>query len=94
MRRVKEKIELACIDDDNQTIQRVDCRAPELLFVMPEHSTAVDMWAVACIFAEMILRRELFPGRSVGGQIKLMIGQLGSPPEEVSWFRLSLFSKA
>jgi serine/threonine protein kinase len=69
-----------------QHIATLPYRAPELLFVMPEHSTAVDMWAVACIFAEMILRRELFPGRSIGGQIKLMIGQLGSPPEEVKSF--------
>ncbi|KAI6185012.1 Protein kinase domain-containing protein [Aphelenchoides bicaudatus] len=66
-----------------QHIATLPYRAPELLFVMPEHSTAVDLWAVACIFAEMILRRELFPGRSVGGQIKLMISQLGSPPEEM-----------
>lgn len=58
-------------------------RAPELLFVMPEHSTAVDMWAVGCIFAEMILRRELFPGRSVGSQIKIVLHNLGTPSKEV-----------
>lgn len=59
-------------------------RAPELLFVMPEHSTAVDIWAVACIFAEMIIRRELFPGRSVSGQIKIIVTMLGAPSEKVS----------
>ncbi|KAI6238335.1 Protein kinase domain-containing protein [Aphelenchoides fujianensis] len=66
-----------------QHIATLPYRAPELLFVMPEHGTHVDMWAVACIIAEMLLRRELFPGRSVGGQIKLMLNQLGSPPEEM-----------
>lgn len=50
---------------------------------MPEHSTAVDMWAVGCIFAEMILRRELFPGRSVSNQIKIILHNLGTPPKEV-----------
>ncbi|CAD5211738.1 unnamed protein product [Bursaphelenchus okinawaensis] len=66
-----------------QHIATLPYRAPELLFVMPEHSTAVDLWALGCIFAEMILRRELFPGRSVGGQIKLVINQLGTPPTEM-----------
>ncbi|VDK66369.1 unnamed protein product [Cylicostephanus goldi] len=50
---------------------------------MPEHSTAVDMWAVGCIFAEMILRRELFPGRSVSGQIKIILTMLGAPSQKI-----------
>lgn len=52
---------------------------------MPEHSTAVDMWAVGCIFAEMIIRCELFPGRSVSGQIKIILHSLGTPAEHVSY---------
>ncbi|KAK0397720.1 hypothetical protein QR680_002238 [Steinernema hermaphroditum] len=66
-----------------QHVATLPYRAPELLFVMPEHSTAVDMWAVGCIFAEMLLKRELFPGRSVSGQIKLIITRLGSPSEKI-----------
>uniref|UniRef100_F1L8U5 Mitogen-activated protein kinase 7 n=1 Tax=Ascaris suum TaxID=6253 RepID=F1L8U5_ASCSU len=66
-----------------QHIATLPYRAPELLFVMPEHSTAVDIWAVACIFAEMIIRRELFPGRSVSGQIKIIVTMLGAPSEKV-----------
>uniref|UniRef100_A0A0K0D8I7 Protein kinase domain-containing protein n=1 Tax=Angiostrongylus cantonensis TaxID=6313 RepID=A0A0K0D8I7_ANGCA len=54
-----------------------------LLYVMPEHSTAVDMWAVGCIFAEMILQRELFPGRSVSGQIKIILTMLGAPSQKI-----------
>ncbi|VDM18060.1 unnamed protein product [Wuchereria bancrofti] len=50
---------------------------------MPEHSTAVDLWAVACIFAEMIIRRELFPGRSVSGQIKIIVTMLGAPSGKI-----------
>lgn len=37
-------------------------RAPELLFGAPLYSGAVDMWAVGCIFAELIFRVPLFPG--------------------------------
>lgn len=66
-----------------QHIATLPYRAPELLFVMPEHSTAVDMYAVGCIFAEMILRRELFPGRSVSSQIKIVLTNLGTPSKEV-----------
>uniref|UniRef100_A0A914Y1N8 Protein kinase domain-containing protein n=1 Tax=Panagrolaimus superbus TaxID=310955 RepID=A0A914Y1N8_9BILA len=66
-----------------QHIATLPYRAPELLFVMPEHSTAVDMYAVGCIFAEMILRRELFPGRSVSSQIKIVLTNLGTPSKEM-----------
>uniref|UniRef100_A0A0N5AZL1 Protein kinase domain-containing protein n=1 Tax=Syphacia muris TaxID=451379 RepID=A0A0N5AZL1_9BILA len=66
-----------------QHIATLPYRAPELLFVMPEHSTAVDIWSVACIFAEMIIRRELFPGRSVSGQIKIIVTMLGAPSEKI-----------
>lgn len=62
-----------------QHVATLPYRAPELLFVMPEHSTAVDIWATGCIFAEMMLRRELFPGRSVSGQIQLVIALMGTP---------------
>ncbi|KAI1704022.1 protein kinase domain-containing protein [Ditylenchus destructor] len=66
-----------------QHIATLPYRAPELLFVTPEHSTAVDMWAVGCIFAEMILRRELFPGRSVSNQIKIVLHSLGTPSKKL-----------
>ncbi|KAF8355135.1 sma-5 [Pristionchus pacificus] len=66
-----------------QHVATLPYRAPELLFVMPEHSTAVDMWAVGCIFAEMILSRELFPGRSVSGQIKIVCNMLGTPSQKI-----------
>ena len=39
-------------------------RAPELLMQWRGYSGAVDIWSVACIFAELIQRRPLFPGRN------------------------------
>ncbi|EGT58108.1 CBN-SMA-5 protein [Caenorhabditis brenneri] len=66
-----------------QHVATLPYRAPELLFVLPEHSTAVDMWAVGCIFGEMVTRNELLPGRSVPGQIKMLLTMLGHPPQHV-----------
>ena len=37
-------------------------RAPELLFGAMSYSVGVDVWAVGCIFAELILRTPLFAG--------------------------------
>ncbi|KAL9843458.1 putative cyclin-dependent kinase B1-1 CMGC-CDK-Pl family [Arabidopsis thaliana] len=39
-------------------------RAPEVLLGSTHYSTAVDIWSVGCIFAEMIRRQALFPGDS------------------------------
>uniref|UniRef100_A0A8C0HJ38 mitogen-activated protein kinase n=5 Tax=Neoaves TaxID=3078114 RepID=A0A8C0HJ38_9AVES len=38
-------------------------RAPELLLSLHRYTRAIDMWSVGCIFAEMLGRRQLFPGR-------------------------------
>ena len=39
-------------------------RAPELLLGANRYSTAVDVWSIGCIFAEMASGMPLFPGRS------------------------------
>ncbi|KAJ1632960.1 kinase-like domain-containing protein [Pavlovales sp. CCMP2436] len=56
-------------------------RAPELLCLNESYSTAVDMWSVGCILAEMLGRRALFPGRDYLDQIRLIIECLGTPSE-------------
>lgn len=38
-------------------------RAPEIMLSLIEYGAAVDMWSVGCIFAEMLGRKHLFPGR-------------------------------
>lgn len=37
-------------------------RAPELLLSWNQYTTAVDIWSVGCIFAEMLKRRPFFTG--------------------------------
>ena len=45
-------------------------RAPEVLLGSRHYSTAIDMWSVGCILAEMVMRgAPLFPGDSEIDQI-------------------------
>ena len=46
-------------------------RAPELMLSLSEYSEAIDMWSVGCIFAEMIGRRQLFPGANYLNQLQV-----------------------
>ena len=39
-------------------------RAPELLLGATEYSTAVDMWSVGCIMAELLANKPLFDGKT------------------------------
>ncbi len=57
-------------------------RAPELLVENQTYTTAIDVWAVGCIFAEMLGRKALFPGRDYLHQLRLIIDVLGTPSEE------------
>ncbi|KNC97503.1 CMGC/CDK/CDC2 protein kinase [Spizellomyces punctatus DAOM BR117] len=58
-------------------------RAPEILLGSKHYSTAVDMWSVGCIFAEMCLRHPLFPGDSEIDEIFRIFRTLGTPNEEI-----------
>jgi len=57
-------------------------RAPELLLSCEEYSTAIDVWSVGCIIAELLGRKALFPGKDYIHQLNLIIQVLGSPGEE------------
>lgn len=57
-------------------------RAPELLLGAKRYTEAIDMWSVGCIFAEMLTRKPLLPGKSEVEQIKKIFSLLGSPSEE------------
>merc|ERR1711920_405776 len=57
-------------------------RAPELLFGAKEYGSAVDVWSVGCIFAELLLRAPIFPGLSELDQLGKIFHALGTPTEE------------
>jgi serine/threonine protein kinase len=55
-------------------------RAPELVGMFyGRYTCAVDMWSVGCIFAEILLRKPIFPGRCAMSQLQLITDLLGKP---------------
>ncbi|XP_014677031.1 PREDICTED: mitogen-activated protein kinase 7-like, partial [Priapulus caudatus] len=54
-------------------------RAPELMLAFTEYTTAVDVWSVGCIFAEMLGRKPVFPGKDSISQLKLLLYYCGTP---------------
>lgn len=54
-------------------------RAPEVLCSWTDYGKAIDIWSVGCIFAEMLKRKPLFPGKNTQHQLQLIIGCLGTP---------------
>lgn len=57
-------------------------RPPELLFGCRYYSSAVDVWSVGCIFAELMLRTPYLPGESDMDQLRTTFRALGTPTEE------------
>lgn len=59
-------------------------RCPELLFGARLYGVGVDMWAVGCILAELLLRVPFLPGDSDLDQLSKIFETLGTP-KEVEW---------
>lgn len=57
-------------------------RPPELLFGARAYSSAVDLWSVGCIFAELMLRVPFLSGESDLDQLKKTWSAMGSPTED------------
>lgn len=57
-------------------------RCPELLFGARQYGTGVDLWAVGCILAELLLRVPFLTGDSDIDQISKIFQMLGTPTEE------------
>lgn len=54
-------------------------RAPEIMLTFQEYTTAIDLWSVGCILAEMLMGKPLFPGSDYHNQLSLIIDVLGTP---------------
>ncbi|TFK57333.1 Pkinase-domain-containing protein [Heliocybe sulcata] len=59
-------------------------RAPEILLGATTYSTAIDIWSVGCIFAELLLKEPLFQAKSELELISMIFKLLG-PPTSSSW---------
>lgn len=57
-------------------------RAPEVILNASEYTKAIDIWAIGCIFSELLGRTPLFPGEDYLDQIQRVISVLGTPSYE------------
>ncbi|ESP05165.1 hypothetical protein LOTGIDRAFT_208106 [Lottia gigantea] len=57
-------------------------RCPELLYGARFYSTGVDIWAVGCILAELLIRVPFFPGDSDLDQLSRIFQVTGTPSLE------------
>ena len=58
-------------------------RAPELLLGSRIQTTSIDIWAVGCIFGELLSHKPLLPGKSELNQLQLTIDLLGTPNDKI-----------
>lgn len=59
-------------------------RSPDVLLGSRQYGTAVDIWSVGCIFAEMATGSPLFPGQNDADQLCKIFELLGTPTLQ-SW---------
>lgn len=58
-------------------------KAPEILLGSTNYTFAIDIWALGCLFAELLQRNPYLPGKSDAHQLELMYSAIGTPtPEE------------
>ncbi|KAJ4964932.1 hypothetical protein NE237_016781 [Protea cynaroides] len=74
---------------ENGVVVTIWYRAPELLLGAKHYTSAVDMWAVGCIFAELLTLKPLFQGQEVKtpnpfqlDQLDKIFKVLGHPTQE------------
>jgi len=70
-----------------QNVTTLWYRAPEVLLGCSNYGPPIDVWALGCIFAELIIKKALFPANSKAEdahlqQLNLIIDQLGTPSIE------------
>ena len=63
-------------------------RAPELLWGSTSYGPAVDVWAMGCVFAELLLRRPWFVAETDIKQLQAIFATLGTPTVE-QWGRMA-----
>jgi mitogen-activated protein kinase 15 len=56
-------------------------RSPEQLVDAKNYTTAIDIWAVGCVIAEMIQKRPIFPGTCTLSQLTHIVHITGRPPD-------------
>lgn len=68
-------------------------RAPELLYGARQYDEGVDLWAVGCIFGELLNNSPLFPGESDITQLYCVLRVLGTPTQGQGMTELPDYNK-
>ncbi|KAH9888823.1 kinase-like domain-containing protein [Cubamyces lactineus] len=58
-------------------------RAPEIMLVYKAYNTAIDVWSIGCIMAELLMGKPLFKGKDYVDQLNKILDVLGSPDDRV-----------
>ena len=74
----------SCFEKDQiyTYIQSRFYRAPEIMLGI-RYTTAIDIWSLGCILAELFTGFPIFPGESEPEQMSLIMEVLGIPPPEL-----------
>lgn len=56
-------------------------RSPELVLHSPQYNEKVDVFALGCNMAELIIGRPLFPGKTELDQLQTIISVMGAPKQ-------------
>ncbi|GMK56218.1 hypothetical protein CspeluHIS016_0300580 [Cutaneotrichosporon spelunceum] len=57
-------------------------RAPEIMLSNRRYTTAIDVWSIGCILAELLGSKPVFKGKDYVDQLNLILGVLGTPADE------------
>jgi len=57
-------------------------RAPEIMLSFANYTTAIDVWSVGCILAELLGGKPIFKGRDYVDQLNQILHYLGTPSED------------
>ncbi|KYQ92269.1 protein serine/threonine kinase [Tieghemostelium lacteum] len=78
--------------NENGVVVTIWYRSPELLLGSKHYTRAVDIWAIGCIFAELITTKPLFPGKEKDpkfpslyqdDQVEKIMRVIGKPTPEI-----------
>jgi serine/threonine protein kinase len=67
-------------------------RPPEVLYGAAYYTSKGDVWSIGCIFAELLNKEPLFPGKEPGAVLTYINNLLGTPTE-LTWPGISGFKK-
>jgi mitogen-activated protein kinase 1/3 len=60
------------------------------MLTVSQYTTAVDLWSVGCILAELLIFKPLFPGKDYKHQLQLIFDFIGVPRgEDLAWIKSS-----